>query len=420
MSSEKKNIVLDTNINNGVKDNLFEKQKENNYHHLNGSMRVNSFSTPVISQQIHDEVSKLDFLSQQEHQTSQPLSLHEQEKKRLLAAEAIIAPLIGKSIPCRLEEPTPSSVIQSASFQRVAIAMTTIGAGPFECISQITAVHADRVSYIYNRYITRQREGTEAQYFILLNTGSIDSTTVISVAEADSKTVITVPEAEAIKGLVDYLAVDDYKKILVAHDGEKFDFPVLLEHVKKYNLMDSFKEVVLGFVDTMPLFKCLFPCRTRYRLVDLARDILGNDTVNNSEQQVSALAQLITHKAVFPRALLKASLTLDYYLSCDLYDSIYNRNKSTYNMLVKTGIMSDYMAEKTASSGLRYDHLYLAYEVAGPEGLNVLISLPWGGNGPRVTKNTKFIEALANYFENLRNNLHPMRHPPWYKPCRFV
>lgn len=420
MSSEKPFIVLDINNNNEVEDVLFERQKEYDLQNLNGSKRVAAFSKPVNSQQSNDDVSKLDCLSQQDYQTSQLVSLHEQEKQKLLAAEAIIATMIGKSIPCRMEEPTASSVPQSTSFQRVAIAMTTIGSGPCESICQITAVHADRVSYIYNRFITPKREGTEVQYFILLNTGSTDSTTVITVAEADSKAVITVPEAEAIKGLVDYLAIDDSKKILVAHDGEKFDFPVLFEHVKKYNLMDSFKEIVLGFVDTMPLFKCLFPCRQRYRLVDLTRDILGYETVNNSEQQVSALSQLITHKAVFPRALLKASLTLDYYLKCDEYDSIYNRNKSTYNMLVKSGIMSDYMAEKTASSGLRYDHLYLAYQTAGPEGLNVLISLPWGGNGPRVTKNTKFIEALANYFEHLRKNLHPMRHPPWYKPCRFV
>ncbi|CAL4123667.1 unnamed protein product, partial [Meganyctiphanes norvegica] len=125
--------------------------------------------------------------------------------------------------------------------------------GSCESICQIAAVHADKVSYVYTRYITpkqESKEATEPEYYVVLNTGSIDS-----------KAVITVAEADAIKGFVDYLCDDDSKKILIAHEGEKFDFPVLLEHVKKYNLMDSFKEVVLGFVDTMPLFKCLFSCR---------------------------------------------------------------------------------------------------------------------------------------------------------------
>lgn len=405
---------MDINNNNVTENVLGEQQKGCSIQHPEESTnRINIHSKPVMTLQNNEDASRESVLTQQDDEVSQPVSPIEQEKQKLMAAEAIISSMIGKSIPIRMEIPTPSSVPSSTSVQRVAIAMSTTGSGSSESMCQIAAVHVDKVSYVYNRYITPKQENdkaTEAQYYVVLNSGS-----------TDSKTVITVAEGEAIKGLVDYLCDDDSKKILIAHEGEKFNFPLLLELVKRYNLMDSFKEVVLGLVDSMPLFKCLFPCRHKYRLLDLARDILGyNGITNNSEQEVSILSQLISHKAVFPRAILKTSLTLDYYLKCDEYDTNYTRNKSTYNMLVKTGVMTDYMAEKTASSGLGYDHLYIAYEAAGPEGLNVLVSLPWGGNGPRVTKNSKFIETIANYFAHLRKDLRPMRHPPWYKPCRFV
>ena len=62
--------------------------------------------------------------------------------------------------------------------------------------------------------------------------------------------------------------------LLLAHNAKLFDAKHLLKALKMSSKTEPFSEVVVGFCDTLPAFKELFPERKSYSQENLARDLL--------------------------------------------------------------------------------------------------------------------------------------------------
>lgn len=43
--------------------------------------------------------------------------------------------------------------------------------------------------------------------------------------------------------------------VLIAHNGESFDFPVLMNSLKKHSLLDRARTISLYFLDSLPILR---------------------------------------------------------------------------------------------------------------------------------------------------------------------
>ena len=90
-----------------------------------------------------------------------------------------------------------------------------------------------------------------------------------------SKPVQTLNITECLKESIDFLKASNSRVVLAAHNGRVFDSRILVKALFKENLLDAFHLVVIGFVDTLPLFKKLLSCRQSYKQESLVKDCLN-------------------------------------------------------------------------------------------------------------------------------------------------
>ena len=90
--------------------------------------------------------------------------------------------------------------------------------------------------------------------------------------------------------------------LLLAHNAKSFDAKHLMRILGKNNLSEDFKEVVLGFSDTLPAFRELLPDQNSHSQENLVKDLLGgNYEAHNALADVQMLHKLTSkfseHKA---------------------------------------------------------------------------------------------------------------------------
>jgi len=78
--------------------------------------------------------------------------------------------------------------------------------------------------------------------------------------------------------------------ILVSHNAP-FDLGFLQKHLTKLGLWHAFTNVVSGFIDSLTVFRDLFPRRESYKLKDLALDFTGD--IFDDAHEASADAQML-------------------------------------------------------------------------------------------------------------------------------
>lgn len=99
---------------------------------------------------------------------------------------------------------------------------------------------------------------------------------------------------------------------LVAHNGRRFDFPVLVSACISCDLVDKIISNVTGLVDSLPTFKAMCPKQSSYKQEDLARSILSKEyDAHNAIDDVNILSDLLSHLIVCDHnCLIKKSFTL--------------------------------------------------------------------------------------------------------------
>ncbi|KAK3715646.1 hypothetical protein QZH41_020724, partial [Actinostola sp. cb2023] len=53
--------------------------------------------------------------------------------------------------------------------------------------------------------------------------------------------------------------------ILVAHNNKVFDARILVKAFKTLNMLEELKQIVIGFIDTLPFFRNIIPGKQSYR-----------------------------------------------------------------------------------------------------------------------------------------------------------
>ena len=127
---------------------------------------------------------------------------------------------------------------------------------------------------------------------------------------------------ECLKEFIDFLKASKSRVVLAAHNGRVFDSRILVKALFKENLSDAFQSVVMGFLDTLPLFKKLLPGRQSYKQESLVKDCLNKSyDVHNSLEDVKSLRNLLLYHNPSCSSLSVHSFTVGFVsLSLEHYE----------------------------------------------------------------------------------------------------
>ncbi|KAL7858017.1 hypothetical protein AOLI_G00181190 [Acnodon oligacanthus] len=105
--------------------------------------------------------------------------------------------------------------------------------------------------------------------------------------------VDTVPVQEALMSFISFLKTFS-KPFLVGHNCKRFDCPILLRILREFYLLDQFRDVVSGFLDTLLLSREMFAL-PKYSQPYLVQHFLQKSYgAHNATEDVKALQDLYT------------------------------------------------------------------------------------------------------------------------------
>jgi len=180
------------------------------------------------------------------------------------------------------------------------------------------------------------------------------------------KPVTAVPIKQAISDLGKWL--ERFSNVfLVAHNGRRFDFPVLMTAVEKTKEKDGFLKCVTGLIDSLPIFKKLYPNRS-HKQEDLVKLLIGKTyDAHNAEADVQALGDLVD--LVEHSTLLSSSFAPIAIIQNMHFNANKCFNMRSLDPLLSKGIIKRPTAENIAGSGLNIRYLEVIYKRSGEDGL---------------------------------------------------
>ena len=162
---------------------------------------------------------------------------------------------------------------------------------------------------------------------------------------------------------------------------------------------EPFSELVVGFCDTLPAFKDLFPERKSYSHENLARDLL--ESTYNAQNTLNdvQMFQELSDKFLSAQIVQKHSFSFSWYQEYTKYFSDKRVNLQTLQPLVAAKAISMGMAEKAAASGLSFTHLILlAFQRGGREALSNVLKEKFNGK-VHVTRRKKVIMKICDFLK---------------------
>ena len=193
--------------------------------------------------------------------------------------------------------------------------------------------------------------------------------------------------------------------VLVAHNGRRFDFPVLVSAFLKGGNVNQLLSSVCGFVDSLTVFRKKYPGRASYQQELLVRDLLKSSyDAHNAIGDVDSLGRLIANTNMSVKDLLVHSFTPQASYNSMLFNREKSKNVSTLDILVAKGVCKRASAENIAGSGLQLCHLRTIYQRQGEDGLLNTFTEKNSEGQPRVTNCKRTLESvipkMADYFKD--------------------
>lgn len=155
-------------------------------------------------------------------------------------------------------------------------------------ITQLAAVELDTGS-LYNTYIFPKVPISEEAM----------NTTGIVVNSNLEKMTVNGKEGDAIyiiSGLTKFVEwMKNFSKvILLAHNGSKFDFPVLMSTLHCLNMTDTLFPVVSGFIDSLSVYRKTFPEQQNYKQETPVKAVLNTSyAAHDATEDVKTLGLLM-------------------------------------------------------------------------------------------------------------------------------
>lgn len=184
--------------------------------------------------------------------------------------------------------------------------------------------------------------------------------------------------------------------LLVCHNGKAFDSIILMKACLNTG---NISLPIKGFVDSLCVVREVLPGRKTYKLETLVKDSLEMCyDAHSAVEDVKALQSLFVHYKLSCDILLKHSFSVEYVIQSIHYKSRTNECLSSLHPLSNS--LSNYMLKKIALSGLSYQHLKMAFERGGQEGIENILSETNNNGVVRVTKTKSVFAKIIAHFSN--------------------
>ena len=320
---------------------------------------------------------------------------------------AIAAPLDTINIPRRdtivtpiLRKPSHEIITGPSGIDHTEGVYFDIETTGFEIdceIVQLSAIFKDKEFDNYIMPSIRMRQGASEITKIKV---------VDNVMYHDGKIVHSIPPQQAFQNFIYWLveiSATHRHLVLYAHNAKTFDVPRLLNHLDKFYLLGEFHRTVIGFVDTLPLFRALKPGLESYKQSSLAENLLGNSTydAHNALADVRILQALTSCINPTSEAILKYSMKTEAAIKVARFSLQSVQRKHTLEKLVNENRISKDMAKKMADSGLDFNQLKIAHEIDRGNGISNVLSATDADGIVRVTKSKSVISKVQQYFDSL-------------------
>ncbi|XP_077256220.1 uncharacterized protein LOC143894059 [Temnothorax americanus] len=214
----------------------------------------------------------------------------------------------------------------------------------------------------------------------------------------NDKQLDTVPPRVGLANFIEFLRSVGDNIILVAHNGFRFDAPMILRTMRKFGLLTDFMSVVRGFADTLPMFRNLLVERRKekkkFSQTDLAQDFLGPSAIegaHDAQNDIRILRQLINTIGIDDEAIKVAAKTTENIVK-EQEKMVEQTNKAALQSL-KPGVSAVTIA-KMAKAGLSLDVLQKTYSDGNEHAVKMLLAEDIGGR-PRITKAERIIKAVV-------------------------
>ncbi|XP_062570472.1 uncharacterized protein LOC134232509 [Saccostrea cucullata] len=194
---------------------------------------------------------------------------------------------------------------------------------------------------------------------------------------------------------------DSNSNILVSHNGLRFDFPLFIQNIMSQNIVMN--TCIAGFIDTLEVFKNsdLKTQTGSFSQESLMRDagIQSTGVSHCALTDAMDLQNLVNFHNIPFNTLLSQSVMYDYVLQHLKFSSVKNDNLKSLDVLVHGKVITEFMANKIAKSGLNMNYIKLAHTRNGEDGVKNLFQEIVNGKA-RVTKCKKIINSVFNYLSS--------------------
>ncbi|CAG2241477.1 unnamed protein product [Mytilus edulis] len=166
------------------------------------------------------------------------------------------------------------------------------------------------------------------------------------------------------------------------------------------------EKIVMGFIDSLALFRSNFPKIEKYNQPFLAQHFCKEEyNAHNAVDDVNMLDKILIAANVSKELLLKLCYNSNSHLLQENFIKAKAKNLLSFHPLIASGVMKMTTAENIAGSGLNCAHLKLIYTRKGEDGLiDVLMSKNAFGK-PRVSNDKKLmcsvVQKMGNMFSEL-------------------
>ena len=155
--------------------------------------------------------------------------------------------------------------------------------------------------------------------------------------------------------LVDFIAFLQSKKqpLCIGHNIRCFDCPILIYHLIAHSLMGMFENAVHAFLDTLVMYKQIYPERRSYKQEALVNDVLGRGyNAHNAEADVAALQQLVQATDIACAVLEGFTFSVNSAKEMLMYNEQKSRNCETLQQLVISRAITKCMCDRLVVRGL--------------------------------------------------------------------
>ena len=186
--------------------------------------------------------------------------------------------------------------------------------------------------------------------------------------------------------------------ILLAHNAKNFDAKHLMKALPLCNNEEEFRQMIIGFSDTLPAFRELFPDRRSFSQENLAKDLLDSTyDAHNALGDVQMLHKL-SSQFIGDQLLLKHSFSTSWFQEYTIFLEQKRENLLILQPLLLSKAVSKGIADKVAASGLQLQHFLLVYQREGSDGISNVVMEKFKGKR-RVTANKRVIRNICNFLQ---------------------